>query len=145
MPIVFASKANPTMAPKKVNTRSNSSHPDEVTKVVAVDNAKEAKVTFADLTLLAPTKTTSPSINEHPKDNQSPPEHHIRPMHERSTHNYSSETPDHTIRIMMVATESSLLGFGGLDDNLIKGLIGVLSVGHILSANLIKFKTRDQV
>jgi hypothetical protein len=34
--------------------------------------------------------------------------------------------------------------FGGLDDNPIKGLAGVLSVGQILSVKLIKFNTSDQ-
>jgi hypothetical protein len=32
--------------------------------------------------------------------------------------------------------ESSLMGFGGLDDNPIKGLTGVLSVEQVLDANL---------
>jgi hypothetical protein len=36
------------------------------------------------------------------------------------------------------------MGFGGLDDNPIKGLIGVLSVGHVLSVNLIKFNISVQ-
>jgi hypothetical protein len=38
--------------------------------------------------------------------------------------------------------ESSLVGFSGLDDNPIKGLIGVLSVGHVLNVKLVKFTTR---
>jgi hypothetical protein len=33
-------------------------------------------------------------------------------------------------------SESSLVGFGGLDDNPIKELIGALSVGQVLSVNL---------
>jgi hypothetical protein len=33
------------------------------------------------------------------------------------------------------------VGFGGLDDNTIKGLIGVLSVEHVLSIKLVKFNT----
>jgi hypothetical protein len=37
------------------------------------------------------------------------------------------------------------VGFYGLDDNTIKGPIGVLSVGQVLSARLVKFNTRDQV
>jgi hypothetical protein len=40
--------------------------------------------------------------------------------------------------------ESSLAGFGGLDDNPTKGLIGVLSVGHVLSVKLVKFNTSVQ-
>jgi hypothetical protein len=40
--------------------------------------------------------------------------------------------------------ESYLVGFGGLDDNPIKGLAYVLSVGHVLSAKLIKFNTSVQ-
>jgi hypothetical protein len=35
--------------------------------------------------------------------------------------------------------ESSLVGFGGLDDNTFKELIDVLSVGHVLSVKLVKF------
>jgi hypothetical protein len=41
--------------------------------------------------------------------------------------------------------ESSLVGFGGLDDNPIKGMTCVLSVGHVLSAKPVEFNTRDQV
>jgi hypothetical protein len=37
------------------------------------------------------------------------------------------------------------VGFGNLDDNPIKGLIGVLSVEQVLSANLIGFNTSEQV
>jgi hypothetical protein len=33
------------------------------------------------------------------------------------------------------------MGFGVLDDNLTKGLIGVLSVGQKLSVTLVKFNT----
>jgi hypothetical protein len=36
------------------------------------------------------------------------------------------------------------VGFGGLDDNPIKGLIGVLSVGHVLSVKLVKFNMSVQ-
>ena len=43
-----------------------------------------------------------------------------------------------------VLTKSSLVGFGGLDDNPIKGLTGVLSVGHALSVKLIKFNISVQ-
>jgi hypothetical protein len=43
------------------------------------------------------------------------------------------------------AAESSLVGFGGLDDNPIKGLIGVLSVGQMLGVKLVKFNTSEQV
>jgi hypothetical protein len=41
--------------------------------------------------------------------------------------------------------ESSLVGFGSLNDNPIKGLIGVLSVEQVLSANLVEFNTSIQV
>jgi hypothetical protein len=34
--------------------------------------------------------------------------------------------------------------FGGLDDNLIKRLTGVLSVGQMLSVKLVKFNTNVQ-
>jgi hypothetical protein len=37
--------------------------------------------------------------------------------------------------------ESSLVGFGGLNENQIKGLTGVLTVGHVLSVKLVKFNT----
>jgi hypothetical protein len=40
--------------------------------------------------------------------------------------------------------ESSFVGFGGLDGNPIKGLISVLSVGQMLSGNLLKFNTSVQ-
>jgi hypothetical protein len=36
------------------------------------------------------------------------------------------------------------VGSGGLDDNLIKGLIGVLSVGYVLSIKFVKFNTSVQ-
>jgi len=38
--------------------------------------------------------------------------------------------------------ESSLVGFGGLDDNTIKGLTSVLSVEQVLNAKLIGFNTK---
>jgi hypothetical protein len=41
--------------------------------------------------------------------------------------------------------ESSLVGFGGLDDNPIKGLTSVLSVEHVLNAKLTGFNTSEQV
>jgi hypothetical protein len=41
--------------------------------------------------------------------------------------------------------ESSLVVFGGLDDNLIKGLTGVLSVEQVLNAKLIGFNASEQV
>jgi hypothetical protein len=41
-------------------------------------------------------------------------------------------------------TESSLVGFVGLDDNPIKELIGVLSVEQMLSVKLVKFNTSIQ-
>jgi hypothetical protein len=44
----------------------------------------------------------------------------------------------------MGISESSLVGFGGLDDNPIKGLIGVFSVGQVLCVKLIKFNTSVQ-
>jgi hypothetical protein len=37
--------------------------------------------------------------------------------------------------------ESSLVGFGGLDNNPIKELTGVLSVGQVLSVKLVRFNT----
>jgi hypothetical protein len=40
--------------------------------------------------------------------------------------------------------ESSHVGFGGMDDNPIKRLTGVLSVGHVLSIKLVKFNTSVQ-
>jgi hypothetical protein len=42
-------------------------------------------------------------------------------------------------------TENSLVGFGGLDDNPIKGLICVLIVEQVLSAKLARFNTSEQV
>jgi hypothetical protein len=41
-------------------------------------------------------------------------------------------------------TESSLVGFGGLDDNPIKGLIGLLSVEQVLNAKLTGLNTSEQ-
>jgi hypothetical protein len=41
--------------------------------------------------------------------------------------------------------KSSLVGFGGLDDNLIKGLTCVLYVEHVLSVKLVKFNTSVQM
>ena len=41
--------------------------------------------------------------------------------------------------------ESSLVGFGGLDDNPIKGLTSVLSVEQVLYVKLIWFNTSEQV
>jgi hypothetical protein len=41
--------------------------------------------------------------------------------------------------------ESSLLGFGGLDDNPIKGLTSVISVEQVLNAKLTGFNTSEQV
>jgi hypothetical protein len=40
--------------------------------------------------------------------------------------------------------ESSLVGFGDLDDNPIKGLTGLLRIGHVLSIELVKFNTSVQ-
>jgi hypothetical protein len=37
------------------------------------------------------------------------------------------------------------VGFGGLDDNPIKGLTSVLSVEHVLNAKLIGFNKSEQV
>jgi hypothetical protein len=37
------------------------------------------------------------------------------------------------------------MGFGGLDDNPIKGLTCVLSVEHVLSAKLTGFNTSEHV
>jgi hypothetical protein len=42
-------------------------------------------------------------------------------------------------------TESSLMSFGGLDENPIKGLTCVLSVEYVLNAKLIGFNTSEQV
>jgi hypothetical protein len=42
-------------------------------------------------------------------------------------------------------SKSSLMGFGGLDDNPIKVLTFVLSVEHVLGAKLIRVNTSDQV
>ena len=41
--------------------------------------------------------------------------------------------------------ESSLVVFGGLDDNPIKGLTSVLSVEQVLNAKLSRFNTSEQV
>jgi hypothetical protein len=41
--------------------------------------------------------------------------------------------------------ESSLVGFGGLDDSPIKGLTSVLSVEHVLSEKFAEFNTSVQV
>jgi hypothetical protein len=41
--------------------------------------------------------------------------------------------------------ESSLVGFGGLDDNPIKGLTSVLSVEQVFNAKLTGFNTSEQV
>jgi hypothetical protein len=43
------------------------------------------------------------------------------------------------------SSESSLVGFGGLDDNPIKGLKGVLSVEQVLNAKLTCFNKSEQV
>jgi hypothetical protein len=43
------------------------------------------------------------------------------------------------------SVESSLVGFGGLDDNPIKGLTSVLSVEQVLNAKLTGFNTSEQV
>ena len=40
--------------------------------------------------------------------------------------------------------ESSLVGFGGLDDNPIKVLTSALSVGQVLSVKLVNFNTSVQ-
>jgi hypothetical protein len=44
-----------------------------------------------------------------------------------------------------ITDESSLVGFGGLDDNPIKGLTGVLSVELVLNAKLTGFNISEQV
>ena len=44
-----------------------------------------------------------------------------------------------------IGCESSLVGFGGLDDNPIKGLTSVLSVEQVLNAKLTGFNTSEQV
>jgi hypothetical protein len=45
----------------------------------------------------------------------------------------------------MLLVESSLVGFGGLDDNPIKGLTCVLSVEQVMSAKLVEFSTSVQI
>jgi hypothetical protein len=45
----------------------------------------------------------------------------------------------------IVEIESSIVGFGGLDDNPIKGLTSVLSVEHVLNSKLTGFNTSEQV
>ena len=47
--------------------------------------------------------------------------------------------------ICALGCESSLVGFGGLDDNPIKGLTSVLSVEQVLNAKQTGFNTSDQV
>jgi hypothetical protein len=44
-----------------------------------------------------------------------------------------------------VEIESSLVGFGVLDDNTIKGLTKVLSVEHVLSEKTKRFNTWRQI
>jgi hypothetical protein len=46
---------------------------------------------------------------------------------------------------MARGNESSLVGFGGLDDNSIKGLTYVLSVEQMINAKLTGFNTSEQV
>jgi hypothetical protein len=46
---------------------------------------------------------------------------------------------------MILPSESSLVGFGGLDDNPIKGLTGVLNAEQVHNANLTGFNTSEQV
>jgi hypothetical protein len=48
-------------------------------------------------------------------------------------------------KIIQGEIESSLVGFGGLDDNPIKGLTSVLSVEQVLNAKQTGFNTSDQV
>jgi hypothetical protein len=52
-------------------------------------------------------------------------------------------SPDFILSVH-VWTGSSLVGFGGLDDNPIKGLTGVLSVEHVPNVKLVKFNTSVQ-
>jgi hypothetical protein len=57
------------------------------------------------------------------------------------TSSYHSQTDSQTKRM----NESSLVGFGGLDDNPIKGLTCVLSVEQMLNAKFIGFNISEQV
>jgi hypothetical protein len=64
----------------------------------------------------------------------------------RHDHHSSSRSLHSSHKCLMArGNESSLLGFGGLDDNLIKGLTCVLSVEQMLDANLTWFNTSEQV
>jgi hypothetical protein len=47
--------------------------------------------------------------------------------------------------LRILDNESSLVGFGGLDDNPIKGQTSVLSVEQVLNAKLTGFNTSEQV
>jgi hypothetical protein len=48
-------------------------------------------------------------------------------------------------RFRLATSESSRVGFGGLDDNPIKGLTSVLSVEQVLNAKQTGFNTSDHV
>ena len=54
-------------------------------------------------------------------------------------------SPNMIVHFVLLLPESSLLGFGGLDDNPIKGLTSVLSVEQVLNAKLTGFNTSEQV
>jgi hypothetical protein len=59
-----------------------------------------------------------------------------------------AERPTSSFRnpiFLAISRESSLVGFGGLDDNPIKGLTSVLSVEQVLNAKLTGFNTSEQV
>jgi hypothetical protein len=49
------------------------------------------------------------------------------------------------VYLKQMADESSLVDFGGLDNDIIKGLSVILSVEQVFSVNLIKFNIEDQV
>jgi hypothetical protein len=49
-----------------------------------------------------------------------------------------------TICYANLQLKSSLVGFGGLDDNPIKGLTCMISVGHVVSVKLVKFNASVQ-
>lgn len=57
------------------------------------------------------------------------------------------KTEEHTTRVWSEDTrcagESSLVGFGCLDDNLIKGLLSVLSLEQVLSEKLTWLNTSE--
>ena len=61
----------------------------------------------------------------------------------RENPRYTKMTPEEILGKFV--SESSLMGFGGLDDNPIKRLTSVLSVEQVLNAKLTGFNTNEQV